>query len=508
MRVVKAFLALLRLYDARLLAGTGAQVLWRIYKGDKLGLTDDAHLMVDAIGPRVIALALGNASPHSIRPIGVMEFVDLCRRYLNLDTSTADPAFIASTVADLKTDVLSAARVPARFVSDRSMNATGIPIFMARLGASQMRAQGDGQNVIIRDWAIMQQMDLSSHGDIGKRIELIFGVKLIDLWRAAFTAFALAQQNGVFACDGPTTQQIEDEWNLNSAVVDVAASKLAVSLSEIRSWFSDVVLTAPEPLRMYVDDPFSDHGLIINDAGPPHSYLLPAPSLFVRAVREKVLKTIAINYREDRDRTKNVEVLFGDELESHIASALATAFGQRLQRPPKQANAKSADFVLDLDGVTVVSELKKQLSSRHARSVMGRTEVCHAFHETYDALQQIAATTSECRSASSKPVVGIILVSEGTGLEALACLAFAKASGMIEEIGLASIEVISWPDLEVRISESSIKSFSETMLSRAAERNREGSLLQTARWKRGRSMIAGHEHYLDAPRRALFGSIV
>jgi len=450
----------------------GAASVMAAYTGTASGLSDEQARISLSIGPRVIALALSKIERTGQPYVAPQRFLELCSGYLNDYEPQLSSARIEQDARELHR-ALQASDFPKKYLDlDQLKQVCGIPTFMARIVASQSKDHRSNLNTVLRAWLLLNDINLQSSGALGRRSTTVFGLSLIELFRAGLGAFAQAiSHDGMVSFAQPVGPAVEDLWGMSAQHFDWFLSKIAVHEFEFASWFEQHVIPLPLHLQRYCDDPFSQTPLVRLKTDAGEKVLMPAPSEFASTFVRQISQTLALSVPTADPEPKNLSSALGMQLHLHVGEVLRKCFGSRLAVIP-DGPTRRTDFRITLDDADVVIEMKSSSNPQHVRSLLSPVGLSSVFVELHKAALQLAATASDIPPHPKRALVPIIVVGEGTAAEAMPFLQFSASAGLLRDLNLTNLEVISWPDFEVILSRMSLRSFSQAMRDRRREPDR------------------------------------
>ena len=490
------FLSQLRRFDPCQVVDVGRDLHWR-WRTQRGGRPDNENArIVETIGPRVMAFALGQPiGRHGIAP-SPRDFVSLCATLLNADEETTAAPFLDEQALAVREILVGHNRFPGHLATPNIIRSLAIPITMARVFGSQSRTQAGDRYDLARQYALIMDMNAVDGGRTEAAIHSLFGMPYMAAHRSAFAALALAMdKRGAVTWGSAVPPALAETAGIDDATIAGVCGALSCRIEDFHVWVEGVS-SSRAAYHAYFDDPLSEYPMIAGSGDPPTSYLIPVPTLFFRALRFRTLALLESARRGGETFSK----AYGDALERHVCKGLTHFFGDRLSRPHRR-DSRSADFVIQLDGLTVVIELKKQLTSRRMRCAMTPQDIATALIEANDAFSQINLTAADYK----RPVFGIILIDEDLGSEAMPFFHFARVTGLLEQSSVDRLEIISWPDLEARLLKSSLPALERTLMGRLSATVNDGNFLTQARWTRDRTGPKGGPPYLAQAQREYLG---
>ncbi len=383
------FIKHLRRFSRQTIVHSGKNLLWDSFRNQDFKKRYSKKIpLLQAYGPRIIMLALARATQWRNLSCDKDDFFNLCAAYLHIPTSISDPEFL-NTEADaiisiLERDASSDQNIASNFLDPEAVSSACRGAFISRGVAMQHQAFNAGIEEFFRDALIIKMIDERTSGQASYVIEQKFGISLMQLLRAVWSLLVLGLA-GVNDGEIDLNQHkfladLVDRLKINVEICCSVAGIISFKESEIGAqWLDAKVLKEHNYYQPFYPDPLFNTPIIKLDQNKiTDKYLIPSPVIFLRGFRQSVFSLI---YKEAARRGE-MGAAIGDAIEEQIFSVLKFIFGQdcvsRLS-----GEGKHADFVISLDTVTLVIEVKTSVASIAERSVMNASHVAKMWNRLH-----------------------------------------------------------------------------------------------------------------------------
>lgn len=460
---IETFVQKLRLYTKSSVIDVGIYLLWASYKNKKKGAGFDAQRQIlHAYGPKIVILALATANEYRDKHLTQEGFYNLCSDYLGINDTISDQEFLKNeaekVIASIKTATKN--KIPERYLGFSHIRTSCTELFVARLAGSQNKTYGTNIHEFSTDYKIISALDEVSSGAVTKGFQEIFSISPLHVMRAGFMLFALGCGDGKngrisfnkVSCD----DAVRRTFQITPEICQYVAVKISYNESDLRDWYMKEVLGCDPYYQKHFPDPLYRYPIIHRNLRTDTlDFLIPAPALFLRSFRIAIFSRLL-------EANSSLSGKLGGVLETHILHVLKHIFGADKVKKIED-NGKKADFHIALGNCDLIIEVKTNIGSYEARSVMSPEHTADVWGRLYGACEQCAASMRVYRQPS-RPIIGLILMADHMTTETIPFHTLAERSGMFDDLGIECIEFLSWNALESTLSRTSVTKFTAGLL--------------------------------------------
>lgn len=313
--------------------------------------------------------------------------------------------------------------------------------------------------------------ELAAHNqDIFRTFTKLFGMNLLHLFRGGLGLLSIAEGKGDidFQRDNSCQELIKEKWDIDIELVKLLASKICWPVSQLKSFLDN----NNGEVFYGLGNPLYDHPIIYIDDNHQNSqmqnniFIVPDPYHYLRSFKNWIFANIKNNKRiissdPANQKPKDLNIKLSDGIEDHIGKALSHIFRSFKTTPIQRLKDKqSADFHISLPECDLIIEVKKTLGNDKLLSGINSYE---AYVELYNACQQCAESI-QIYKKPSKPIIAVILYDEYIAWEAMPFQFFAIQSGIMEDLQMDGLEIMSWYSFELMLARTSVQKFSQHLV--------------------------------------------
>jgi hypothetical protein len=468
---VETFVQNLRRCTKSSIVDAGAHLLWTSYKNKKKDAGFDAQRQIlHAYGSRIVVLALATANEYRDKNLTLEGFHNLCTDYLGIHDTISDQEFLKREAEKVIASIKAATKnkIPEKYLTFDHIRSSCTELFVARLAGSQNKTYGTNIHEFSTDYKIISMLDEITSGAVTKVFQELFCVSPLHVMRAGFMLFALGcddRRNGRISFNGMSCDDaVRESFQITPEICQSVAAKISCNESDLRDWYMKGVLNCEPYYQKHFPDPLYRYPLIHRDLKTENiDFLIPAPALFLRSFRIAIFSRLL-------EANGNLSGKLGDVLEAHIKDALEHIFGADKVKKIEDSG-KKADFHIALGNCDLIIEVKTNIGSYEARSVMSPEHTADVWGRLYGACEQCAASMRVYKQAS-RPIIGLILMADHMTTETIPFHTLAERSGMFDDLGIECVEFLSWNALESTLSRTSIDKFAAGLLEKWKDKSK------------------------------------
>ncbi|WP_447970366.1 hypothetical protein [Nitrospira sp. M1] len=421
------------------------------------GFAEGQRIVMRAYGPKIILLGLSAANNHRTITINSVQFHNLCHDYLGLPETVNYPEFINAEAQEIHKTLEQQGWLDQRYLNLDILKRCCLDIFVSRSIGSQSKGYKSNMSEIYTDYGLLERLDERSSGDVAIISEKTFGLNLLQLYRASFFLYAMANasrnKGRIDFEDFRAEAALLNTLQISEEQIKALAKQLSFPEENLRcDWFNPLKDFHPMHQK-YHPDPLSAKPLICLRGSNKKQFILPSPRSFTRSLRSAIYGSIL--------QCSQFSVL-GDVIEVHIQNALENIFGSDSVSKIEH-EGKKADIFLQLKKINLIIETKTAIASVEARSIMRPEDINNIWERFYNASVQCSESIKKL-ATPAKINIPVILVADHITAEAMPFLLFAHRSGLLKDLGIEGIQYLSWNALENTLSGISIEQFEKTLI--------------------------------------------
>ena len=451
---------------------SSTETSWSIWKRllDNRLKTDEKpeEIIVKAHVPRIFSISVATGNNHREKLATLGDIVKLSHNYLGVFESINNKKIIESETQDILKYLEESKFIPYPSTDHLKeiAHATVGGLFLQRTFRSQWDSSSYSIHHVPRLWRIFQLLDSQLDGVPTQIARKIFGMDPIHTVRSAFGLYTMADQSkplgivdlSIKSCD----PEIIEKLNIDMETLKLIARKISADSSKFRAWH-DTLKIIPKHYRKYAPIPLYDSPLYWEKE---NEFICPSPDIFIASISDIIFR----EFRSNPGLFPNIDISveIGNAFHEYVAEILPHLFPlAKINDWSKLTHSrKNADFVVETDQEIFVIEAKRSIGGTTAKTICSPKDVVFVWERLFQSFQQCAETIKEIRKQgiSTKTIFSFVVVESSVLGDAELFCFYAHHVGILKELGLESIEVLSIEHFERLIISSSIEEIKNKIL--------------------------------------------
>jgi RNase H-fold protein (predicted Holliday junction resolvase) len=409
--------------------------------------------IISAFAHRILILIMATDNRYRTRNIDSSKFIELCKDYTQIKSTILDEN-LKNQEAEKILEYLKG-KIPDHYLKFNFIRHRCGDLFISRKIKNQNETSFSRLYKLYRWYHIFSELNDDT-------VKKIFNMSLLDIFRSCFALLCIGKCNNghVDFSNLLIDETTKSKLNIDQDTLRLLAYKISYDEEKLRSeWYEKEVLSSDISYQQFHPTPLYKHPIIHRKSSHPfYVFLIPSPDILIKGFINFITSEISDNYKLSK---------MGDILESHIFTSLKSfsGIGDRLKKIDHPG--KKADFHIELDECHVIIECKSRVGSYKKLSLMTPKNISEMWGRLYEACKQCSKSANHYRLDNykkRKPIIAIILVGDDLISEGIPFQNFSIESGLLEDLKIDFIDILSWDTLEYCLSKTSVKEYFSWML--------------------------------------------